>query len=74
MIVWDTGPLFAAADADDRDHGRCVELMRRTPPPLCGAPSSPPGVHASAFSPRLEETRSRAFDSFRATRAEDSFG
>ena len=34
MIVWDTGPLFAAADADDRDHARCVELMRRTPPPL----------------------------------------
>jgi uncharacterized protein len=34
VIIWDTGPLFAAADADDRDHGRCVELMRRTPPPL----------------------------------------
>jgi predicted nucleic acid-binding protein len=33
VIIWDTGPLFAAADADDRDHGRCVELMRRTPPP-----------------------------------------
>jgi predicted nucleic acid-binding protein len=34
VIIWDTGPLFAAADADDRDHGRCVDLMRRTPPPL----------------------------------------
>ena len=34
MIIWDTGPLFAAADADDRDHARCVDLMRRTPGPL----------------------------------------
>ena len=34
MIIWDTGPLFAAADVDDRDHSRCVLLMRRTPPPL----------------------------------------
>ena len=34
MIIWDTGPLFAAADVDDRDHARCVELMRRTPAPL----------------------------------------
>lgn len=34
MIIWDTGPLYAAADADDKDHARCVELMRRTPPPL----------------------------------------
>ena len=34
MIIWDTGPLYAAADADDKDHTRCVELMRRTPPPL----------------------------------------
>ncbi len=34
MIIWDTGPLFAAADVDDRDHARCVELMRCTPPPL----------------------------------------
>ena len=34
MIIWDTGPLFAAADADDRDHTRCVLLMRHTPPPL----------------------------------------
>jgi uncharacterized protein len=34
VIIWDTGPLFAAADADDRDHVQCVELMRRTPAPL----------------------------------------
>lgn len=34
MIVWDTGPLIAAADADDKDHARCVALMRRTPRPL----------------------------------------
>ena len=34
MIIWDTGPLYAVADADDKDHVRCVGLMRRTPPPL----------------------------------------
>jgi predicted nucleic acid-binding protein len=34
VIIWDTGPLFAAADVDDRDHARCVLLMQRTPPPL----------------------------------------
>lgn len=34
MIIWDTGPLFAATDIDDRDHSRCVELMRHTPAPL----------------------------------------
>lgn len=34
MIIWDTGALVAAADADDQDHARCVELMRRTPRPL----------------------------------------
>jgi predicted nucleic acid-binding protein len=34
VIIWDTGPLFAAADVDDRDHFRCVELMRHTPAPL----------------------------------------
>ena len=34
MIIWDTGPLFAAADVDDRDHSRCVELMRHTRAPL----------------------------------------
>ena len=34
MIIRDIGPLFAAADVDDRDHSRCVELMRHTPAPL----------------------------------------
>jgi predicted nucleic acid-binding protein len=34
VIIWDTGPLFAAADVDDRDHARGVELVRRTPAPL----------------------------------------
>jgi uncharacterized protein len=34
VIIWDTRPLFAAADVDDRDHSRCVELMRRTSAPL----------------------------------------
>ncbi|KLL12751.1 type II toxin-antitoxin system VapC family toxin [Protofrankia coriariae] len=34
MIIWDTGPLVAAIDADDKDHARCVALMRRTPRPL----------------------------------------
>jgi predicted nucleic acid-binding protein len=27
VIVVDTGPLVAAANHDDRDHGRCVDLM-----------------------------------------------
>jgi uncharacterized protein len=34
VIIWDTGALVAAADADDQNHARCVELMRRTPRPL----------------------------------------
>ncbi|MCB5166132.1 PIN domain-containing protein [Streptomyces bambusae] len=34
MIIWDTGPLLAALDADDKHHARCVDLMRRTPRPL----------------------------------------
>jgi len=34
VIIWDTGPLFAATDIDDRDHSRYVELMRHTPAPL----------------------------------------
>ncbi|WP_322769158.1 type II toxin-antitoxin system VapC family toxin [Frankia sp. Cr1] len=34
MIIWDTGPLVAAADVDDKDHARSVALMRRTPRPL----------------------------------------
>lgn len=28
MILVDTGPLVAAADADDRQHARCVEMFR----------------------------------------------
>lgn len=27
-LVVDTGPLYAAADRDDPDHGRCRELLR----------------------------------------------
>jgi predicted nucleic acid-binding protein len=34
VIIWDTCALIAAADADDQDHARCVELMRHTPRPL----------------------------------------
>ncbi|CAO5162568.1 hypothetical protein FAIPA1_210097 [Frankia sp. AiPs1] len=34
VIVWDTGPLIAAADTDDEHHARSVALMRRTPRPL----------------------------------------
>ncbi len=26
-VVVDTGPLYAAADADDADHARCVEVL-----------------------------------------------
>jgi uncharacterized protein len=28
LIIIDTGPLVAAADADDRQHARCVEMFR----------------------------------------------
>jgi predicted nucleic acid-binding protein len=28
LIVIDTGPLVAAADADDQDHDRCVAMFR----------------------------------------------
>lgn len=28
MIIVDTGPLIAAADADDHDHERCVAMFR----------------------------------------------
>ena len=28
MIIVDTGPLVAAADADDHDHERCVAIFR----------------------------------------------
>lgn len=30
MLIVDTGPLFAALDADDPDHERCVELLLGT--------------------------------------------
>lgn len=29
LAVVDTGPLYAAADADDDDHERCVEVLAR---------------------------------------------
>jgi uncharacterized protein len=28
LIIVDTGPLIAAADADDHDHERCVDMFR----------------------------------------------
>jgi uncharacterized protein len=28
LIIIDTGPLVAAADADDKQHARCVEMFR----------------------------------------------
>lgn len=34
MLVVDAGPLFAAANSRDRNHGRCVVLLSHTPPPL----------------------------------------
>ena len=34
MIIWDTGPLHAVADSDDKDDARRLGFMRRTPPPL----------------------------------------
>jgi hypothetical protein len=42
VIIWGTGALVADADADDQDHARYVELMRRTPRPLL-IPSLRPG-------------------------------
>src|SRR5690349_14904768 len=29
LAVVDTGPLYAVADADDQDHGRCRTLLER---------------------------------------------
>ncbi|MDQ7857690.1 MAG: PIN domain-containing protein [Armatimonadota bacterium] len=29
IAVVDSGPLYAAIDADDQDHGRCLEVLRR---------------------------------------------
>ena len=34
MLIVDTGPLVAAADKDDPDHHRCVELLESAPGPL----------------------------------------
>jgi len=34
VIVWDTGPLVAAIDVDDKHHEPSIDLMRRTPGPL----------------------------------------
>ena len=33
-LVLDTGPILALLDADDPDHGRCVELLETTPEDL----------------------------------------
>lgn len=30
LAVVDTGPLYAAIDADDADHDRCVEIMQKS--------------------------------------------
>ena len=29
IAIVDAGPLYAAADSDDEDHDRCVEVLRR---------------------------------------------
>lgn len=34
MLIVDTGPLVAVADADDPDHGACDELLDTDPGPL----------------------------------------
>ncbi len=34
MIIVDTGPLVAIADADDRDHARCVAALGEASRPL----------------------------------------
>ncbi|MCK9921880.1 PIN domain-containing protein [Frankia sp. AgPm24] len=34
MILWDTGPLYAAFDRRDKHHEASAALMRRTAPPL----------------------------------------
>jgi len=30
LAIVDSGPLYAVVDADDDDHARCLEAMRRT--------------------------------------------
>ena len=44
MILVDTGPLVALADADDANHGRCVEFFATAPRPLLVAASVIPEV------------------------------
>ncbi|WP_322778146.1 type II toxin-antitoxin system VapC family toxin [Frankia sp. Cas4] len=34
MILWDTGPLYAAFDRQDKHHEASAVLMRQTTPPL----------------------------------------
>jgi predicted nucleic acid-binding protein len=34
VIVVDTGPLVAVADADDADHERCIQTIAAAPRPL----------------------------------------
>lgn len=33
-MLWDTGPLYAALDRDDKHHAAGAALMRATAPPL----------------------------------------
>lgn len=30
IAIVDSGPLYAAVDADDEDHARCLEVLQRT--------------------------------------------
>ena len=30
IAIVDSGPLYAAVDADDDDHGRCLEVLQRS--------------------------------------------
>jgi predicted nucleic acid-binding protein len=30
IAIVDSGPLYAVVDADDDDHGRCLEVLQRT--------------------------------------------
>src|SRR6266542_3291798 len=34
MLIVDSGPLYAAAATRDRNHQRCLELLRTAPRPL----------------------------------------
>jgi uncharacterized protein len=34
MLIVDAGPLIAAADAVDRNHERCIDLLTHARPPL----------------------------------------